>query len=349
MTTDVMDILLVVLTLLICAAVMAARIWATAPVSSILARHPSPGWAPAVESELLPPRALGVAVQIQALAPHYPTIGIAAVAAYWVTRRYPWAGLLAAAFLLALGGYVAIRLVRSGRSLRLALALDSDVRSGRPLSQYDLFISYRGTTIHTVRPVVDALQAAGVTVWLDEYDVLLEDYDEERLRECIEQGIARCRRAVVFKNQEYLESAYCRRELRLLSERPELHDEVLEIWLGGAESHILASYLDRIWRFLGRDAPAPTVPDLEIGRRFFESRLAGHRFDITGWTVHQAERYEDPGTIFGPLIRRSIFGWRTHMNLIIEPLGEDSIAEWQQRHDLEESVKFFGCGSFTRL
>jgi hypothetical protein len=78
----------------------------------------------------------------------------------------------------------------------------------RPL--WDLFISYKSEDTPLVRQIAERLMASGVKVWLADYHVLLRNW--ERFQEAINHGIDHSHRALVFTNNGWAGSSYCREE-----------------------------------------------------------------------------------------------------------------------------------------
>ena len=70
--------------------------------------------------------------------------------------------------------------------------------------------------VTVVRAVADGLIAAGARVWFAEYEILLSG--RERFQERIDEGIQRSAYGLVFTNDRFVGSPYCRRELDQLLE-----------------------------------------------------------------------------------------------------------------------------------
>jgi hypothetical protein len=79
---------------------------------------------------------------------------------------------------------------------------------------FDLFISYKSEDVQVVRQIVNHLIAAGVRPWFAEYVILL--IERRRFQEAIDAGIRRSKHGVIFTNDRYVGSEYCRRELDLM-------------------------------------------------------------------------------------------------------------------------------------
>jgi hypothetical protein len=74
----------------------------------------------------------------------------------------------------------------------------------------DVFISHASEDKNTIaRPLAEALNSRGLSVWYDEYTLKLGD----SLREKIDQGVASCRFGVVILSPEFFSKAWPQREL----------------------------------------------------------------------------------------------------------------------------------------
>lgn len=94
---------------------------------------------------------------------------------------------------------------------------------------FDIFISYKLETANVVREIAQRLTAAGLTVWFAEYEISLDAFSDERvLNARIEEGIAQSQTAVVFSNDRWAESDWCRKEMEWIQKnlRP---NQVVEI------------------------------------------------------------------------------------------------------------------------
>lgn len=78
------------------------------------------------------------------------------------------------------------------------------------VNEYDVFISYKSSNSSEVRAVAEKLIAKGIQVWFAEYQVLLENY--ENFQDAIDAGIDASRYALLFTNNEWVDSKYCRME-----------------------------------------------------------------------------------------------------------------------------------------
>lgn len=182
----------------------------------------------------------------------------------------------------------------------------------------DLFVSYKSEDVMLVRPVVDALLAAGARVWFAEYEILLAG--RERFAEAIAAGIRRSRRALLFTNDRYLASPYCRDELQqclavhgaadiievMLPEEQGSHAAYPALanadWTEGDDPDRIAAWVARrvgvtpvrrpslahhVYRdAAGRHSGADRSPGTHRGT------LAGvpYSVDVTGWTVEKPPR-----------------------------------------------------------
>jgi hypothetical protein len=84
----------------------------------------------------------------------------------------------------------------------------------RTKEQYDLFVTYKKEDISVVRPVVDALIAAGVEAWFAEWRILLSEAEE--FEDEIDSAIVQSKGALIFANARWLASADCQREAAII-------------------------------------------------------------------------------------------------------------------------------------
>lgn len=82
---------------------------------------------------------------------------------------------------------------------------------------YDLFMSYKSSDASAVRAVAEKLIAKGMRVWFAEYQVLLENYT--KFQEAIDAGIDASRYGILFTNNQWADSKYCRLEYERLRQR----------------------------------------------------------------------------------------------------------------------------------
>jgi hypothetical protein len=184
--------------------------------------------------------------------------------------------------------------------------------AGRPAGHdYDAFVSYKSEDVTVVRAVADGLIAAGARVWFAEYEILLSG--RERFQERIDEGIRHSAYGLVFTNDRFVGSPYCRRELDELLEfaGPE---RIMEITLPREEGpHREYPSLDRsdlldlrdpdeILRRAGARLGISPVERPRPRRRGYRDP-AGHHSGTKG----QPEAYE--GFLLGRPYRIALSGW----------------------------------------
>jgi tetratricopeptide (TPR) repeat protein len=83
-----------------------------------------------------------------------------------------------------------------------------------------IFISYRSSNANAVRSVVEMLLRNDFAVWFAEYHVLSVNYDcfDAEVEQNLKVALSKCRTAIVFANDEWANSDYCRSEIRYISE-----------------------------------------------------------------------------------------------------------------------------------
>lgn len=100
----------------------------------------------------------------------------------------------------------------------------------------DWFISYRSCDSDRVRPIVDALLAAGKTVWFAEYAIGF--FARDQFQAAIDHGIARSRGALLFTSESYFDSEHCLIEVRAISDRLSKFDmQVIEVPIAASAAH----------------------------------------------------------------------------------------------------------------
>lgn len=122
-----------------------------------------------------------------------------------------------------------------------ALATDSEVR--------DVFISHASEDKAAVaRPLADALRDAGVSVWLDDYELRIGD----SLRRKIDGGLARSRFAIVVMSRSFFGKGWPEYELDgIVSRGVSGQQQMLPIWHEITKDEVMAqapSLVDKIAR-----------------------------------------------------------------------------------------------------
>jgi len=110
------------------------------------------------------------------------------------------------------------------------LVRDGPPRAG-PMRQTgkDLFVSHASEDKESfVRPLVDALRSADVTVWFDEYELVLGD----RLREKIDDGLRNSRHGLVVLSHNFFRKPWPKSELDGLFSLMDRDRRIMPIWHG---------------------------------------------------------------------------------------------------------------------
>src|SRR5262245_14612690 len=76
-------------------------------------------------------------------------------------------------------------------------------------AQYDVFISYAHRDSDAVRPIADALVAAGLRLWFD----AVVDNDFKSITNAIQQGLANSKALVAYYSRTYITRRPCQWEL----------------------------------------------------------------------------------------------------------------------------------------
>jgi hypothetical protein len=72
-----------------------------------------------------------------------------------------------------------------------------------------LFVSYARVDLERLKPVLDYLKASGVALWADNEIILGEEWDAR-----LQQELVACSGVLAFVTREYVNSKYCRREIK---------------------------------------------------------------------------------------------------------------------------------------
>jgi hypothetical protein len=82
-----------------------------------------------------------------------------------------------------------------------------------------VFVSYKSEDCNVVREVVEILLSAGVPVWFAEYEILPSQYDvfDRDLEANLQNAVRGCTHALVFTNNRWSQSDYCRAEMRAVT------------------------------------------------------------------------------------------------------------------------------------
>ncbi len=96
-------------------------------------------------------------------------------------------------------------------------------RGGDDDAVRDVFISYASDDRHVAQPLAEALRASGISVWFDEFELLIGD----SLRRSIEQGLRISRHGVVILSHAFFAKNWPQQELAALTA---LQKKILPIW-----------------------------------------------------------------------------------------------------------------------
>ena len=103
----------------------------------------------------------------------------------------------------------------------LSMMIDSDHE--RPIDEeIDFFLSYKSEDANVVRAVAEAIMANGYSVWFNEYRIPSHQYkNDPAIQAAIDTGIDQSRHALVFTNNRFAESDFCRAEIERILNRLE--------------------------------------------------------------------------------------------------------------------------------
>lgn len=170
-----------------------------------------------------------------------------------------------------------------------------------------IFISYKTSDSHVARVVADWLIYNKIDVWFAEYNILLRGRNTQDVAQSLKDGIASCSHAILFTNERYADSKWCRdHELKVivrdlpcqrilivgLSEHPQsletihgidIPDEILRISLP-ERTPVNLTHLEDAIRRLGWPIPAtmkgfeklPIVPAVPTRLPFLDIWLNLH-------------------------------------------------------------------------
>ncbi len=123
---------------------------------------------------------------------------------------------------------------------------------------FDIFVSYKSQDVRAARKLTDALLQLGLSVWMAEYEVLLTG--QFAFQSSINEGLALSKRAVIFSNSRFSESAYCQMEV-LLALQLIPSSNVLEIRMPDERHRFSSLFQERPIRRIDWDN---TRPDLSV-------------------------------------------------------------------------------------
>ena len=165
-----------------------------------------------------------------------------------------------------------------------------------------IFLSYKSEDANTVRAVAEYLIAAGVSIWFNEFKVLLDIYDDfdRNVYDRLDEAVSTCTHAVVFTNNRWAGSDYCRKEMDSIL-RCIRRDDVLEICIPKEDiPHQIFHDLENINTIYGiADA---NLLAREILKRFnidkeIPSVVDAEKHDLF---LHRFGSYIDLGSIYKP-------------------------------------------------
>jgi hypothetical protein len=90
-----------------------------------------------------------------------------------------------------------------------------------------VFVSYKSEDSNLVRQVAEQLIASGLDVWINEYQILVGEY--EQFEDGIKAGIGRATHAVVFTNNRWAQAEWCLIEMRGLLEQIPDRSRIVEV------------------------------------------------------------------------------------------------------------------------
>ncbi len=189
---------------------------------------------------------------------------------------------------------------------------------------YDFFISYKSEDIDIVRQVADRLLASKLEIWFAEYKVLLQARDQ--FQSAIDQGVCQSRYGIIFTNDRYVNSKYCRIELEGLL-KPENCgvDRIIEIKLDNsplphntypdlthAHSITFEDNLAEVLHFIEdvTSLPLRRPPELPLPSDepfILRDERLGYQLSLAGWHMYtQGKLNPTFGGFWGPAFQRQI-------------------------------------------
>ncbi len=103
-----------------------------------------------------------------------------------------------------------------------------------------VFFSYKSQNANIARALAEQLMARGVQVWMAEYQVLTSNYDrfEADLARNLDEAVESCTHALVFTNEVWASSEYCRSEMDAILEHLEDRQRIIEVCIPREKSPI---------------------------------------------------------------------------------------------------------------
>ena len=126
-------------------------------------------------------------------------------------------------------------------------------------AQYDVFISHASEDKeNVVTPLANALQAGGLSVWYDDFELGIGD----NWQESIGKGIASSRFSIVVLSKAYINSGWAKHELDALVTRAVDGEQILlPIWHGLTKDEVV-SYSPSLAYKIARNTTTQTVDEI---------------------------------------------------------------------------------------
>ncbi|MCK5642111.1 MAG: toll/interleukin-1 receptor domain-containing protein [Gammaproteobacteria bacterium] len=242
---------------------------------------------------------------------------------------------------------------------------------------FDIFISYKSEDVNNIRRIVDMLLAGGLTVWFNDYIVLLADWMEMKkakdqkehdrlIDNFLLDGIRKATRGVVFSNNRFIKSDWCKLELnQLFSPQGPGFENIIEVkiphesdphrfqpLLAECPSMEFSGDFNKVLRFIQKQFDLPgefsltSIQTNNVTSNIFQDRKLGCSFDISGWDVVSQGGTQVRGGIRGPDLKCTIDKYLIKMNLfvgtgVVAPRpGPQKGAIINERDSFKESAQF---------
>lgn len=245
---------------------------------------------------------------------------------------------------------------------------------------YDFFVSYKVENVLLVRQVVEQLMASNIKIWFDEYQILLDDY--ENWEECVKENISKSRYVLIFIDKLYLLSGACQVEFKDSVEKHG-YDKMILIVLDEISNPILkevkwsfhftgSNTINDILSFIESIIRQPiqkiNLENMRIGKEYYTGKCLGfpYRLDVTSWNYRRSlwsflfnicykisQYFAGTGNSAGPVLYRIIENQRIEMNLYFGPEINPSHIESRIKYtvndrELQNEMREYAKGYFNR-
>lgn len=205
--------------------------------------------------------------------------------------------------------------------------------------KYDYFISYKAQDVLLVRQIAELMMASGISVWFDEYQILFNNYEDDKLEMELMTAIENATYGIIFTNDLYFNSKYCSDELKLLLKKPKsniinilLQPHVLfrnfddlrdcPTWTGASKVNEICSFINARTNIQIVDTSQTTERDSQIYKKKYLH--VPYQLNISGWQESSWPLFSKitntaSSTKLGPWLKRTINDYQLEVNVCMGP------------------------------